>query len=166
MEMIWFLIALTLSPDKEMPQDLTGEITVTYHQSLNECRKNAIRSDQRIKERFKAHGMDETVKEIEREAGIISMAICWNSKEAQAQLVYPKNIDGPWLAAVTRFIPISYVDKSTGERQKVGTGIARVGRFKSLPECRKGLANALTELARLLKPKEEKAVFCLSTGQG
>ena len=164
MEMMWLLIALTLSPDKEMPQELTGEITVTYHQKSNECRNAAIRSDQRFEQNLKARGMKENYDETVRIAGIINMAICWNGKEAQ--LVYPKTIGSPWLAVVARFTPISYVDKSTGERQKVGTGIARVGRFKSLPECRKELANASTELARLLKPQEEKAVFCLSTGRG
>lgn len=164
MEMIWFLIALTLSPDKEMPQDLTGEITVTYHHEPNECRIQAIKSDQRFAEYLKARGMKDSYDETVKKAGAINMAICWNGKEAQ--MVYPKTIDSLWLAVVARFTPISYVDKKTGESQKVGTGIARVGRFRNLSDCRTGLARALTELARLLKPQEEKAVFCLNTGQG
>jgi hypothetical protein len=158
MEMIWLLIALTLFPDKEMPHDLAEDITVSYHQKPNECRNEAIKSNQRFENYLKERGMKEKYDETVRNAGIINMAICWNSKEAQ--LIYPKTIDSPWLAVVARFTPIS------GERQKVGTGIARVGRFKSLPECRNGLVNASTELARELKPQEEKAVFCVSTGRG
>ena len=99
--------------------------------------------------------MKEKYDETVRNAGIVNMPICWNSKEAQ--LVYPKTIDSPWVAVVARFTPIS------GEREKVGTGLARVGRFKSLSDCRKGIVNASTELARELKPQEENAVFCVST---
>lgn len=164
MEMIWFLIALTLFPAKERPQDLTGDISVGYHHSLDECRKEATESDQRIKEQFKARGIDKAAEGLAKKAGIVDMAICWNGKEAL--LVYPEKVDAPWLAVVARFTPISYVDKRSGRREKLGVGIARVGRSKTLIECRKGLANASTELARLLKPKEEKAVFCLNAGQG
>ena len=156
MEMIWLLITLTLLPDKKMPQYLAGEITVSYHQKLNECRNAAIKSDQWFDNYLKERGMKEKYDETVRNAGIVNMPICWNSKEAQ--LVYPKTIDSPWVAVVARFTPIS------GEREKVGTGLARVGRFKSLSDCRKGIVNASTELARELKPQEEKAVFCVSTG--
>lgn len=168
METTWLLIALTLLPAEDWPRDLTGEITVTYHQSLNECRKEAIESYQRIKERlkeqFKARGIDKAVEDLYKKASIVDMAICWNGKEAQ--LVYPKTIDSPWLAVVARFTPVSYVDKRSGRREKLGTGIARVGRFKTPIECRKGLSNASAELARSLKPDEQKALICLTTDQG
>jgi hypothetical protein len=161
MEIIWLLLRLTLSPDKESPRDLTGEITVTYHQRSDECRTQAIKSDQRFAEDLKARGIKDNYDETVKKAGIINMAICWNGTEAQ--MVYPKAIDSRSFAIVARFTPISYVDKRSGRRETVGTGISRATRFETISECRKGLANASTELERLLKPKEEKAVFCLST---
>ena len=164
METTWLLITLSLLPVKDWSRDVTEEITVTYHQTLNECRNDAIKSDQRFENYLKERGMKEKYDDTVRDAGIVEMAICWNGKDAQ--MVYPKTIDAPWLAVVARFTPISYVDKRSGRREKVGYGIARVGRFRSLPECRKGLANASNELARELKPQEEKAVFCVSTGRG
>jgi len=148
---------------KDWSRDVTEEITVTYHQSLNECRNEARKSDQRFENSLKERGMKEKYDNTVRNTGIVEMAICWNGREAQ--IVYPKTIDAPWLAVVARFTPISYVHKRSGRREKVGEGIARVGRFKSFPKCRKGLANASTELARELEPQEEKAVFCVSTGR-
>jgi hypothetical protein len=168
METTWLLIALTLLPAKDSPQDLTGEITVTYHQSLEVCRKEATESDQRItahlKEQLKARGIDKEAEDLAKKAGIMDMALCWNGK--QALLVYPEKVDAPWLAVVARFTPVSYVDKRSGRREKLGTGIARVGRFKTPIECRKGLDNASAELARSLKPDEQKALICLPTRQG
>lgn len=166
METTWLLIFLALLPAEDRPRDLTGEVSVSYHQSLNECRKEAIESQQRRKERlkkqFKALGIEKEAEELV--AGIVEMAICWNGKEAQ--LVYPKTIDSPWLAVVVRFHILSYVDKRSGRREKLGTGIARVGRFETPIECRKLLSNASAELARSLKPDEQKALICLTTGQG
>jgi hypothetical protein len=164
METTWLLIALTLLPAEDRSRDLTGEITVTYYQTLNECRKEAIESDQLIKEQFKARGIDEAAIQLSKKAGIVDMAICWNGKEAR--LIYPKTIDSPWLAVVARFTPVSYVDKRSGRREKLGMGIARVGRFKTSIECRKGLSNASTELERSLKPDEQKASICLPMNQG
>lgn len=164
METTWLLIALSLLPVKDWSRDVTEEIVVTYHQSLNECRNEATKSDQWFENYIKERGMKEKYDDTVKNAGIVEMAICWNGKEAQ--IVYPKTTDAPWFAVVARFTPISYVHKRSGKREKVGEGIARVGRFRSLPECRKRLANASTELARELKPQEEKAVFCVSTGRG
>jgi len=161
---IWLLISLSLNPGKERPQDLTGEVSVGSYHSLDNCRQEAIKDNQRWEKLLKAQRLYEITKDLERDTGLVYMAICWNGKEAQ--LIYPKTIGSPWLAVVTRFKPISYVDKKTGEHHKIGVGIGRVGRFKSRSECRKGLANASTELARILKPKEENAVFCVNTGQG
>jgi hypothetical protein len=168
METTWLLIALTLLPAEDRPRDLTGEIIVTYYQTLNECRKEAIESDQRIKEhlkkQFKGRGIDEAATQLSKKAGIVDMAICWNGKEAR--LIYPETIDSPWLAVVARFTPVSYVDKRSARREKLGMGIARVGRFKTSIECRKGLSNASTELERSLKPDEQKALICLPMNQG
>jgi hypothetical protein len=162
METIWLLIALALTPDKQIPQDLTGEITVSYHQTLDKCRNEAIRSDQRFENNLKARGMKKNYDEIVEKSGLVNMGICWNGTEARIALI-KNRFDSPWLAVVARFTPIAYVDKNVGERSKVGTGIARVGRFKSLPYCREGLTEASTVLARVIKPQEEQAVFCLRT---
>ena len=164
MDTTWLLITLSLLPVKDWSRDVTEEITVTYHQSLSECRNEARKSDERFENSLKERGMKEKYDDTVKNAGIVEMAMCWNGKEAQ--MAYPKTIDAPWLAVVARFTPISYVDKRSGRREKVGEGIAKVGRFRTLPECRKGLASASTELARELKPQEEKAVFCVATGRG
>jgi len=155
------LISLSLSSDKDRPQDLTGEVTVGYHHSLNNCRQQAVKDNQRIEKLLKAEGFDKLVEDLKKETSLEFMAICWNGKDGE--LVYPKTIGSPWLAVIARFMLISYVEPTTGKHDKVGTGIARVGRFSSLPECHTAVSHASAKLAHRLKPKEETAVFCLKS---
>jgi hypothetical protein len=164
METIWLLIALTLSPDKHRPQDLTGDITVSYHDSLDKCRTKAIKFNERFESKLKAHGIKQKYDATLKEAGLVNMEICWNGMDAQ--IAHMKNtINSPWLGVVSRFTPIAYVDKNTGERGKVGTGIARMGRFKTFVNCREALSEPSTVLARTIKPGEDQAVFCVRTNR-
>src|SRR3990172_8339735 len=131
METTWLLITLSLLPVKDWSREVTEEITVTYLRSLTECKKEATESDQRIqeylKEKFKARGIDKSAEDFIKEAGIVEVAFCWIAK--QAVVVYPKKLDAPWLAVVARFTPLgSYVDKRSGKRESLGSGIARVKR--------------------------------------
>ena len=169
METTWLLITLSLLPVKDWSRDVTEEITVTYLQSLNECKKEATESDQRIqeylKEKFKERGIDKAAEDFIKKAGIVEVAFCWNA--TQAVVVYPTKLDAPWLAVVARFTPLgSHVDKRSGKRESLGTGMARVKRFKTLVECRKWLTDASAELARSLKPDEQRASTCLNTSDG
>jgi len=120
-----------------------------------------VKDNQRIEKLFKTEGLDKFVEDLKKETSLEFMSICWNGKDAR--LVYPKTIGGQWLAVTARFMLISYVEPTTGEHDKVGTGIVRVGRFNSLPECHTAVSHASAKLAHLLKPKEETAVFCLKS---
>jgi hypothetical protein len=170
METTWLLITLSLLPVKDWSRDVTEEITVAYHQSVNECKKDATEGDQQVeeylKEKFKALGLDKsTYDDFIKKAGLVEVAFCWNAK--QAVVVYPKKLDAPWLAVVARFTPVgSYFDKRSGKSKSLASGIAKVKRFKSIIECRKWLGAASVELARSLKPDEQKALTCLNTGDG
>ena len=117
-----------------------------------------------MKQRLKAAGIDKEAEDLAKSSGLMNMAICSNSKEAL--LVYPEKLDAPWIAVVARFMLLSYVDKRSGKHEKLGTGIAKVGRFKTATDCRKALANASAELTPILKPDEQKALICLATTQG
>jgi hypothetical protein len=73
METTWLLITLSLLPVKDWSRDVTEEVTVTYHQSLSDCRNSAIKSDQRFENYLKERGMkekyDDTVKNVGKYRG-------------------------------------------------------------------------------------------------